>query len=95
MPNPKTQTVTMDITGAMAELQKGRIEFRADKTGVVHLAIGKVSMDADKILENTKILVNEVIKKRPTDQKGEFVKTIALSSTMGPGVKIDEKTGLE
>jgi large subunit ribosomal protein L1 len=89
MPNPKTQTVTFDIKGALAELKKGRVEFRSDKTGVVHLAVGKVSMDAEKVAENISLVINEVEKKRPSDVKGEFVKSVALSSTMGPGVKID------
>ncbi len=88
MPNPKTQTVTMDVAGALAELSKGRVEFRSDKTGVVHLAVGKVSMDADKIKENITLVVNEVVRKRPADTKGDFVRTVALSSTMGPGVRV-------
>jgi len=89
MPNPKTQTVTFDIKAALEELQKGRIEFRSDKTGVVHLAIGKVSMDADKVVENLKLVFKEIVKKRPSDAKGEFVKSVAISSTMGPGVHVD------
>ncbi|MFP4301473.1 MAG: 50S ribosomal protein L1 [Spirochaetaceae bacterium] len=88
MPNPKTQTVTMDITGALEQLRQGRVEFRSDKTGVVHLAVGKVSMDADKIRENVKLVVDEVEKRRPAETKGTFVKSVALSSTMGPGVKV-------
>jgi len=86
MPNPKTGTVTFDLKGALAELKKGRIEFRADKTGVVHLAVGKVSMDADKIAENVKAVVAEIKRKRPADAKGEFIHTVSVSSTMGPGV---------
>ena len=89
MPNPKTQTVTFDIKGALAELKQGRVEFRSDKTGVVHLAIGKVSMDADKIAENAQVVLKEVLRKKPSDAKGEFLKSIALSSTMGPGVMVD------
>lgn len=88
MPNPKTQTVTMDVAGAIAELRKGRVEFRADKTGVVHLPVGKVSMDSSKVLENVQVVMSEVQKRRPADAKGTFVKTIALSSTMGPGVRV-------
>ena len=88
MPNPKTQTVTMDIAAAIAELQKGRVEFRSDKTGVVHLAVGKVSMDAEKVAENVRIIVGEVEKRRPPETKGVFMKTIAVSSTMGPGVRV-------
>ncbi len=88
MPNPKTRTVTFDIKEALAELQKGRLEFRADKTSVVHLAVGKVSMEADKLRENAQVFIDEVIRKRPSDLKGEYVKSISISSTMGPGVKV-------
>jgi len=88
MPNPKTQTVTFDIKGAIDELKKGRKEFRADKTGVVHMAIGKVSMDDSKIVENINTVVNEVTRKRPSDVKGDFIRSIAISTTMGPGLKI-------
>jgi large subunit ribosomal protein L1 len=91
MPNPKTQTVTFDIKGALEELQKGRVEFRSDKTGVVHLAIGNVSMDADKVSENAKVALKEILRKKPADAKGDFVLSIALSSTMGPGVHIGVK----
>ena len=89
MPNPKTHTVTFDSKEALAELNKGRVEFRADKTGVVHLAIGKVSMDADKIAENAQATLDEILRKRPVDAKGEFILSVALSSTMGPGVHVD------
>ncbi|MGN0907835.1 MAG: 50S ribosomal protein L1 [Bullifex sp.] len=92
MPNPKTHTVTFDIKEALAELNKGRVEFRADKTGVVHLAIGKVSMDADKIAENAQATLDEILRKRPVDAKGDFVLSVALSSTMGPGVHVDFKS---
>jgi large subunit ribosomal protein L1 len=86
MPNPKTGTVTFDLKSALSELKKGRVEFRADKTGVVHLAVGKVSMDAEKIAENVRVAVTEIKRKRPVDAKGEFVETVSVSSTMGPGV---------
>jgi large subunit ribosomal protein L1 len=89
MPNPKTGTVTFDLKGALAELRKGRTEFRADKTGVVHLAVGKVSMEAEKLAENVKVVVGEIRRKRPVDAKGEFVKTISVASTMGPGVWVN------
>ena len=91
MPNPKTQTVTNDIKGALAELSKGRVEFRSDKTGVVHLAVGKVSMDADKITENAVAIMSEILRKKPADAKGDYVVSVALSSTMGPGVRVDVK----
>ncbi|MDD5972521.1 50S ribosomal protein L1 [Bullifex sp.] len=91
MPNPKTHTVTFDIKEALAELNKGRVEFRADKTGVVHLAIGKVNMDAEKIAENAQATIDEIMRKKPVDAKGEFILSVALSSTMGPGVHVDFK----
>ena len=86
MPNPKTGTVTFDLKGTLAELRKGRVEFRADKTGVVHLAVGKVSMESEKVAENVQIVIAEIKRKRPVDVKGEFVQTVSVSSTMGPGV---------
>jgi len=86
MPNPKTGTVTFDLKGALAELKKGRTEFRADKTGVVHLAVGKVSMETEKVAENVKAVVAEIKRKRPADAKGEFIRTVSVASTMGPGV---------
>ncbi len=88
MPNPKTQTVTMDITAAIQQLRQGRIEFRADKTGVIHIAVGKVSMEPAQVVENINVVVKEVERRRPADAKGMFVKTIAVSSTMGPGVRV-------
>ncbi len=88
MPNPKTRTVTNDLTDAIAELKKGRVEYRSDKTGVVNIAVGKVSMEPDKLADNINILISEIGKKRPSDSKGDFVKSIHISSTMGPGVKI-------
>ncbi|MDR1239496.1 MAG: 50S ribosomal protein L1 [Treponema sp.] len=86
MPNPKTGTVTFDLKGALAELKKGRTEFRADKTGVVHLAVGKVSMEPEKIAENVRTVVTEIKRKRPADARGEFIQTVSVASTMGPGV---------
>ncbi|HAP44671.1 MAG: 50S ribosomal protein L1 [Spirochaetes bacterium GWD1_61_31] len=88
MPNPKTGTVTFDIKAAINELKKGRIEFRADKAGIVHLAIGKASMAPASLAENVQILIDEVTRKRPADAKGEFVQSIYLASTMGPSVKV-------
>ncbi len=88
MPNPKTRTVTFDIKEALNELKKGRVEYRSDKTGVVHLAIGKVSMEPAMVTENVKLILSEVQKKRPSDTKGEFIQSVAVSSTMGPGVKV-------
>lgn len=94
MPNPKTQTVTFQIKEAIDELRKGRVEFRADKTGVVHLAIGKLSMGKDQIKDNALTFIGEVVRKRPPDVKGDYVKSIVLSSTMGPGVKVSPKDKL-
>ncbi len=89
MPNPKTRTVTRDLTVAIAELKRGRVEFRADKTGVVHMAVGKVSMDTQLVSENVTALLDEVGKRRPADLKGLFIGSVAVSSTMGPGVKVE------
>ncbi len=91
MPNPKTQTVTFDIKGALAELSKGRVEYRSDKTGVVHIAVGKVSMDPEKVKVNAEHIVAEITKKKPAEVKGDFIKSVALSSTMGPGVRVNIK----
>jgi len=91
MPNPKTGTVTFDLKGALAELRKGRTEFRADKTGVVHLAVGKVSMESEKIAENVRAVISEIKRKRPTDAKGDFIRTVSVASTMGPGVWVAMK----
>ncbi|MDR1374931.1 MAG: 50S ribosomal protein L1 [Treponema sp.] len=91
MPNPKTGTVTFDLKGALSELKKGRVEFRADKTGVVHLAVGKVSMEPEKIAENVRVVVGEIRRKRPIDAKGDFIQTVSVASTMGPGVWVSIK----
>ncbi len=94
MPNPKTKTVTFDVADAIKELQKGRVEFRSDKTGVVHFAVGKVSMDIEKIAENVNLVADEIQKKKPADVKGDYVKSFCVSSSMGPGVKVNIK-GIE
>lgn len=91
MPNPKTQTVTFDLKGALEELTKGRVEFRSDKTNVIHLPIGKVSMDPAKVSENARAVVKEIVRKKPTDAKADFLVSVALSSTMGPGVHVNVK----
>lgn len=95
MPNPKTGTVTNDLAAAIKELKAGRIEFRADKTGVVHLPVGKVSMDPSKVNENVQTFMGELERRRPADLKGDFIKSVAVSSTMGPGVKIQFKVAKE
>jgi len=86
MPNPKTGTVTFDLKGTLAELRKGRVEFRADKTGVLHLAVGKISMEPSQVAENITTVMTEVKRKRPIDVKGEFIQSVSVASTMGPGV---------
>ncbi|MDR2182202.1 MAG: 50S ribosomal protein L1 [Treponema sp.] len=91
MPNPKTGTVTFDLKGALSELKKGRVEFRADKTGVVHLAVGKVSMETAKVAENVGVALSEIRRKKPADAKGEFIQSVSLASTMGPGVWVAVK----
>ena len=91
MPNPKTQTVTFNIKEALDELKKGRVEYRADKSGVVHLAVAKLSMDKAQIAANAAAFIQEVVRKRPSDLKGDYVQSIVLSSTMGPGIRISPK----
>ena len=93
MPNPKTGTVTTDIVSAINELKKGRTEYRADKTGVVHIAVGKVSMDPAKVAENVNVLISEVGKKAPNGVVSNFIQSVSLSSTMGPGVWVTMKDG--
>jgi large subunit ribosomal protein L1 len=89
MPNPKTGTVTMDVEKAVQEVKAGKVEFRVDKTGIIHCAIGKVSFDAGKLADNAQALIATVIKAKPATAKGRYVKSIVVSSTMGPGVSID------
>jgi large subunit ribosomal protein L1 len=91
MPNPKTGTVTFDLKSAIAELRKGRVEFRADKTGVIHIPVGKLSMDASKIAENARAVMTEIKRKKPADAKGDFIQSVSMSSTMGPGVWVSVK----
>ena len=88
MPNPKTHTVTFDVKEAIAELKKGRTEYRSDKTGIISVSIGKVSMEAAQLAENMTGVASEIERKRPADAKGDFVLSLAISSTMGPGVKV-------
>ena len=89
MPNPKVGTVTMDVTKAVNDSKGGAVEFRVEKAGVVHAGVGKASFTAEAIAENVRALVGAIVKAKPTGAKGAYVKRIALSSTMGPGVKID------
>ena len=89
MPNPKVGTVTMDVAQAVAAAKGGEVQFKAEKAGVVHAGIGKVSFDADKIAENVRAFVDAVNRAKPTGAKGTYVKKVSISSTMGPGVSID------
>ena len=90
MPNPKTGTVTQDVKTAIEETKAGKVEYRVDKTGVIHSPVGKVSFDDNKLMENTKVLINAVIKAKPTTAKGRYVKKMNLAATMSPGVLLDE-----
>ena len=92
MPNPKTGTVTTDVAKAIEDVKKGRIEFRTDSYGNVHAIIGKVSFDAKKLVENLDAFMNVIVKSKPTTVKGQFIKNVSVSSTMGPGIKIDINT---
>jgi large subunit ribosomal protein L1 len=85
----------MDVAGAIAELKQGRMEFRADKGGVVNMSVGKVSMDAAKIAENAGVFIDEVTRKRPSDLRGQYIRSVSCSSTMGPGVKVSISAGEE
>lgn len=91
MPNPKTGTVTMEIGKAVQEVKAGKIDFRVDKTGIVHTSIGKVSFTADKLVDNANELIQTLIKLKPTAAKGTYIKSIYLSSTMSPSVPVDPK----
>lgn len=92
MPNPKSGTVTMDVAKAVTEVKSGKIDFKVDKTGIVHASIGKVSFDAQKIVENAREFINTIIKLKPTAAKGTYIKSIYLSSTMSRGIKIDPRS---
>ncbi|NJX14662.1 50S ribosomal protein L1 [Tamlana crocina] len=93
MPNPKTGTVTMDVAKAVSEVKAGKIDFKVDKTGIVHAAIGKASFSADKIAGNANELIQTLIKLKPTAAKGTYVKSIFMSSTMSPSIAVDPKVG--
>src|SRR6266513_2352842 len=90
MPNPKTGTVTFDVKTAVTETKAGKVEYRVDKTGVIHVPVGKVSFEADKLRDNTKSLLEAVVKAKPSTAKGKYVKKVNLAATMSPGVLIDE-----
>ena len=92
MPNPKTGTVTMDVAKAVQDVKAGKIDFKVDKTGIVHAAVGKVSFDAKKIEENANELIQTIIKLKPTTAKGTYVKSVFMSSTMSPSIAVEVKT---
>jgi large subunit ribosomal protein L1 len=92
MPNPKTGTVTMDIAKAVKDVKAGKIDFKVDKTGIIHTAVGKVSFNSDKILENAKEVIDTITKLKPSASKGTYLQSITLSSSMSPGIKVDVKS---
>ncbi len=91
MPNPKSGTVTMDVTKAISEIKSGKVEYRLDKTNIIHLGFGKVSFGADKLLENYETIMNAIIKAKPAAAKGQYIKSVSIATTMGPGIFIDQK----
>lgn len=92
MPNPKVGTVTFEVGKAVKELKAGKLEFRVDKTGIVHVPVGKVSFEQDKLLDNAKALLGAILRAKPASAKGQFVLGVTLSTTMGPGIKVDPAT---
>jgi large subunit ribosomal protein L1 len=89
MPNPKLGTVTFDIARTVKEIKAGKVEYKAEKAGIIHVPIGKISFDADKLLENARSVVNSIIKAKPATSKGKYLKKVSISSTMGPGIAVD------
>jgi large subunit ribosomal protein L1 len=89
MPNPKTGTVTPNVTQAIREIKAGKVEFRVDKTGIIHAPLGKMSFPAQSLVDNAHALVDSVVKAKPSAAKGKYIKSVTLSSTMGPGIVID------
>ena len=91
MPNPKSGTVTMDVTKAISEIKSGKVEYRLDKTNIIHLGIGKVSFGAEKLAENYQTIIDAIIKAKPAAAKGQYIKSVSLTTTMGPSVYINQK----
>ena len=91
MPNPKSGTVTMDVTKAISEIKSGKVEYRLDKTNIIHLGFGKVSFGADKLLENYETIMDAIIKAKPAAAKGQYVRSVAITTTMGPGIYINQR----
>jgi len=92
MPNPKTGTVTMELANAVKEVKAGKIDFKVDKFGIIHAAVGKVSFTADKLGDNIKEFIRTIVKLKPASAKGTYMKSVYLSSTMSPGVRVDVKS---
>jgi len=91
MPNPKSGTVTMDVKKAIAEIKSGKVEYRLDKTNIIHLGFGKVSFGAEKLAENYQVIMDAIIKAKPAAAKGQYIKSVAITTTMGPSLKINQK----
>ena len=91
MPNPKSGTVTMDVTKAIAEIKSGKVEYRLDKTNIIHLGFGKVSFGTDKLLENYNTIMDAIIKAKPAAAKGQYIRSVAITTTMGPSLYINQK----
>jgi len=92
MPNPKSGTVTFEVAKAVQEAKAGKVEYRVDKAGNIHVAVGKVSFGPEQLMENTKLLLGELVRAKPSAAKGQYIKSLTLSSTMGPGVRVDHMT---
>ena len=91
MPNPKSGTVTMDVTKAVNEIKSGKVEYRLDKNNIIHLGFGKVSFGAEKLLDNYDVIMNAIIKAKQAAAKGQYIKSVSIATTMGPGLYIDQK----
>ena len=91
MPNPKSGTVTMDVTKAISEIKSGKVEYRLDKTNIIHLGFGKVSFGAEKLLQNYETVIEAIIKAKPAAAKGQYIRSVAITTTMGPSIYINQR----